>query len=227
MILPAWIVGFSLLGVGSLAHDAGHPIGAAMLSTVLIYASPAQLILYTALAGGGAVLTAALAVAFSAIRLMPMTIAIMPFLRRPRQSLIEQILLAHPVAATVWLENMRHLPGMEPDARVAFFTGFSVVCVGLSTIMTGIGFVLVSALPPALAAGLLGITPIYFTVAMVAGARRTGEWLAIGFGLALAPLAALTLGPDFDLISAGLVGGTIAYAIDRAVRSRRAAAALP
>lgn len=221
MILPAWIVGFSYLGVGSLARDAGHPIGAAMLSTALIYASPAQLILYTALASGGAALTAALAVAFSAIRLMPMTIAIMPYLRRPGQSLVEQMLLAHPVAATVWIENMRHLPGMEPNARVAFFAGYSVACVSLSTVMTGIGFVLVGALPLPLAAGLLCIAPIYFTIAMVAGARQIGEWLAIGFGLGLAPLATLTVGPDFDLIVAGLLGGTLAYAADRFVRRRR------
>src|SRR5215210_3021921 len=39
---PAWVVGFSLLGVGSMVRDVGHPVGAAMLSTLLIWAGPAQ-----------------------------------------------------------------------------------------------------------------------------------------------------------------------------------------
>ncbi len=58
LALPAWIVGFSLLGVGSLARDAGHPIGAAVLSTILIWAAPAQLILYGTLASGGLLVAA-------------------------------------------------------------------------------------------------------------------------------------------------------------------------
>ena len=83
-------------------RDVGHPIGAAMLSTLVIYAGPAQLILYTALANGGSVIAAAIAVAFSAIRLFPMTLSLMPYLRRPNQSIGQLLLLAHPVAATIW-----------------------------------------------------------------------------------------------------------------------------
>ena len=42
LVLPAWIVGTSLLGIGSLARDAGFPAGAAVVSTVFIWAAPAQ-----------------------------------------------------------------------------------------------------------------------------------------------------------------------------------------
>lgn len=221
LTLPGWIVGFSFLGVGSLARDAGHPIGAAMLSTLLIYAAPAQLILYSALASGGLVVAAALAVGFSAIRLLPMTMAIMPYLRRPGQSLLTQCLLAHPVAATVWIENMRRLPGMDPEERVPFYTGFVVVCFSLCLTMTALGFLLVGTLPRPLAAALLCLTPIYFTVAMASAARQIGDWLSIAAGLVLAPVATTLIGRDFDLIAAGLGGGSAAYLADRAFRRRR------
>lgn len=220
--LPAWIVGFSFLGVGSLARDAGHPLGAALLSTLLVYAAPAQLILYTALASGGLVLAAAISVGFSAIRLLPMTIAILPYLRRPGQSIAVQCLIAHPVAATVWIENMRRLPGTAPEGRLPFYAGFSTVCVGLCIVMTAVGFLLVGALPRPFAAGLMCLTPIYFTISMIAGARGLGDGLAIGLGLALLPVAGAVVGRDFDIVAAGLIGGTLAYAADALGRRRRA-----
>ncbi|MDB5592519.1 AzlC family ABC transporter permease [Enterovirga sp.] len=219
---PAWIVGFSLLGVGSLARDAGHPIGAAMLSTVAIWAAPAQLILYAGIASGGLLLAAAISVALSAIRLLPMTIAILPLLRRPGQSLLTQLGLAHLVAATAWIEGMRRLPTMPEERRVPFFVGFALTCMAISTAMTAAGFLLVGALPRPLAAAILCLTPIYFTVAMTGAARHRGDWAAIGLGLGLLPVAQLLIGRDYDILAVGLVGGTAAYLVDRASQGRPA-----
>ena len=219
--LPAWIIGFSFLGVGSLARDAGHPMGAAVLSTLLVYAAPAQLILYTSLASGGLVLAAAIAVGFSAIRLFPMTLSLLPYLRRSNQSLGELLLLAHPVAATIWMESLRRLPPMEPEGRVPYYCGFASACTIVCTAMTAIGYALVGALPLPLAAGLMILTPIYFTTAMVSGARHLGDWLAIGLGIALLPIAQVVVGTDFDILAAGLLAGTLAYVVDRARRQTR------
>ena len=221
LALPAWIVGFSLLGVGSLARDAGHPIGAAMLSTIAVWASPAQVVLYASLASGGLLIATAIAVGVSAIRLLPMTMALMPYLRRPRQSTLEQLGLAHLVAATAWIEGMRRLPAMPAEERVPYFAGFGLTCLAVSTAMTGLGYLLVGSLPLPLAAGVLCLTPIYFTVSMIGGAKQLAEFVAVGLGLGLMPLAQWAIGKDFDILAAGLCGGTIAYGIGRA-RSRRA-----
>jgi predicted branched-subunit amino acid permease len=220
LALPAWIVGFSLLGVGSLARDAGHPIGAAVLSTVLIWAAPAQLILYGTLASGGLLVAAALAVALSAIRLLPMTLSIWPYLRRPGQPLWLQLLMAHFVAATSWIDATRHLPGMEPERRVPYYLGFASACMAVSATMTALGFLLVSALPAPLAAGLLCLTPLYFMISLVGSARDATDWLAIGLGIGLVPVAQLTIGKDFDLLATGLVGGTAAYLLGRILPRR-------
>ena len=215
LLLPAWIVGFSFLGVGSLALEAGHPLGAALFSTIVIFAAPAQLIFYGSLASGGLVLAAALAVGFSAIRLLPMTLALLPYLRRPGQGLAAQLGLAHLVAATPWIEGMRRLPAMPIEARAPYFTGFALACLSVSTAMTALGYLLVGALPAPLAAGLLILTPIYFTVSMCGSVRVLGEGLAIAAGLALLPLAQAIVGRDYDILVTGLAGGSAAYAVDR------------
>jgi predicted branched-subunit amino acid permease len=215
LALPAWIVGFSLLGVGSLARDAGQPAGSAVLSTLLIWAAPAQVILYGSIAAGTALPVIAIAVALSAVRLMPMTVALMPYVRRPGQGLAAQAFIAHFVTVTAWVDAMRRLPEMEPAARLPYFLGFAGSCLTVSTAATLAGYYLAGALPLPLAVGLVSVTPIYFMVSLVAGARLVADWAAIALGFVLLPVATVALGRDFDLLGAGLVGGTAAYLIGR------------
>ena len=90
----------------------------------------------------------------------------------------------------------------------------------MSAFSTLLGYFLVGALPRPLAAALLFMTPIYFTVALTAAARSVPDWIAVVLGFALAPLATPLVGKDFDLLAVGLFGGTAAYLVDR--RRRRA-----
>ena len=219
LILPAWVVGFSLFGVGSLASDVGHPAGAAVLSTLLIWAGPAQVILYAGLASGVALPALAAAVCLSSIRFLPMTISVMPLIRRPGQSILTQLIAAHFVAVTVWIESLRRLPALPLEHRLSYYFGFAVPTLCLSSLMTLAGFYLVDVLPTSLAAGLLFLTPVFFTLALSAGARTAGDWTAIALGFGLAPLFTLLVGRDFDLLATGLSGGTLAYLIGRGRRS--------
>ncbi len=218
LVLPAWIVGFSLLGVGSLAQDVGFPFLAAVLSTLLMWAAPAQVILFGGIAGGTALPLVAVAVSLSSIRLLPMTVSMMPMLRRPGQSLLTQLFVAHYVAVTVWVESNRRMPTMPPQERFGYYLGFANACLMVATTMTGIGFLLSAAVPPFLAAGLLFLTPLFFTIALIAGARTLLDQSALVLGAALAPLFTLLVGPDFDLLATGLVGGTLAWLIGRGRR---------
>jgi predicted branched-subunit amino acid permease len=215
LALPAWVVGFSLLGVGSLARDAGFPAGAAVLSTLLIWAGPAQAILFASVAAGMNLPAIALAISLSSIRFLPMTMAILPMLRRPGQGAATQLAAAHLVAVTTWVEGLRRLPGIAPEERVSYFFGLASGCIGLSLVTTYLGHVLAGTLPLPLAAGLLFLTPVFFSVSLVAGARVPADWAAIALGLVLAPVFHALLGKDLDLLAAGLVGGTAAYGIGR------------
>src|SRR3954464_15432969 len=114
LALPAWIVGFSLLGVGSLARDAGVPAGTAVLSTVLMWAAPAQVLLFAGLLAGTALPALAVAICVSSLRFLPMTMSILPLLRRPGQRWPVQAAAAHFVAVTAWVEGMGGAPGMPP-----------------------------------------------------------------------------------------------------------------
>jgi len=213
--LPAWVVGLSLLGIGGLARDVGHPAGAALLSTLLMWAGPAQVILFGGLAAGAALPAIALAVCLSSIRLLPMTMSVLPLLRRPGQSIGVQLLTAHYVAVTVWVESLRRLPLMPEEQRFPYFLGFANATLAVSSLLTYLGYYLVGALPTPFAAGLLFLTPIFFTISLSAGARSVVDWSAISIGFVLTPLFTMTVGRDLDLLATGIFGGSAAYLIGR------------
>jgi predicted branched-subunit amino acid permease len=219
--LPAWVLGFSVLGIGSLARDAGFPAGAAALSTVVMWAGPAQAIFFASVAAGASYAVIALAVTLSSIRLLPMTVAILPLLRHPAQGVVTQLAAAHFIAVTMWVEGLRRLPPLPQTERVPYFFGFALACLVVCTTTTYIGYFLLGALPVPLAAGLLFLTPVFFTVSLVAGATSLADWAAMLFGAVLAPAFHILLGKDFDLLAAGLVGGTAAYALGKARPGRR------
>lgn len=219
--LPAWVVGFGLVGVGSLARDVGYPVDVAVLSTMLVWAGPSQVIFFASIAAGAAWSAIALAIGFASLRFLPMTVAILPLLRRPGQGIAMQLLLAHYVAVTAWTEGLRRLPGIAPHQRVAYFLGFANTCMAVSSVGTFAGYYLLDTLPIPFAAGLLCLTPIFFLVSLTAGLRHRGDVTALVLGLALAPLCERFIGGGFDLIVAGLIAGSIAFTVGR---KRKAAA---
>jgi predicted branched-subunit amino acid permease len=205
----------SFIGFGGLIRDIGFPLGAAILSTLLVWALPAQVLLAGGYAAGSAAPVIALAVALSSIRLFPMTAAILPYLRgRSRGIGGMQFVAAHFVAVTAWIEGMRHLPKLPAEARLPFFFGLAVPLVISSMVSTAIGYYLAGTLPRALAIGLLFLTPLSFLIQLSHNARDIVDRLALLFGLLLAPLMA-EFGGRFDLLWTGLVGGVAAWGVHR------------
>lgn len=220
LTFPAWVVGLSLFAVGSLAREVGFPPGAAVLSTVLIWAGPAQVIFFGGIGAGTALPFVAIAVALSSIRLLPMTMSILPLLRGSGgRGWATQLLVAHYVAVTVWVEGLRRLPPMPREERLPYYLGFVNAVLVACAATTLLGYYLVAAMPAPVAAGLLFLTPIFFTLSLVAGARVAADWLAIAFGFLLAPLATRIVGRDLDLLAIGLLGGTAAYVVGRMRRA--------
>ncbi|ODT44287.1 MAG: hypothetical protein ABS59_20850 [Methylobacterium sp. SCN 67-24] len=215
LMLPAWVVGLGLVGVGSLARDVGYPVEVAVLSTVLVWAGPSQVLFFASIAAGAAWSAIALAIGFASLRFLPMTIALLPLLRRPGQGVGMQILLSHYVAVTAWTEALRRLPALPPEQRPSYFLGFANALILVSALCTYAGYYLAGAVPVPIAAGLLALSPIFFMTSLTVGVRGFGDGLAIFLGLALSPVASWAIGGGFDLLAAGLVGGTIAFAVQR------------
>ena len=57
------------IGIGALAHDTHFSLAWALMSTALVWAGPAQIILISTLASGATIVQTAIAVTVSAIRL--------------------------------------------------------------------------------------------------------------------------------------------------------------
>ena len=207
--LPAWVVSAALIGVGPLAQAVGHPIGAAMASTIFVWAGPAQVLFYGGLASGMAYPALAFVIGLSSMRFLPMTMTVMQMLRRPKQSILMQFAIAHFVTVTVWAECLRRLPDMREDRRVPYFFGFPISCLVLSPFTTAFGYVLAGNVPSHFWAG----PGLFFPCSICAGAEDMPDWLAIGMGAVLEPLALHVAGPEFDLLVTGLVGGTVAFMI--------------
>lgn len=227
----------ALIGVGGLCRDIGYPMGAGIASTLLIWAGPAQVVLFGSLAAGVSLPAIAIAISLSSIRFVPMCMSILPLMRREAEPATADrparpgtptwlmLILAHYVAVTAWVEGMRRLPLMPRAARIPFYLGFANTVLLAATVATGAGYYLIGQLPPPLAAGLLFTSPIYFTVALAAGARQLIDWLALGLGFASTPLIALLVPAGFDLLVSGVGMGTLAYLLHRLHRARREKAA--
>ena len=213
--LPAWVVGASLISVGALAQSSGYSVDVAMASTLLVWAGPAQVLFFSGVSAGMALPALAIIIALSSMRFFPMTMALIPLLPIKNKSPFTQFMIGHMVSVTVWAESLRRLPPMNESDRIAYYFGFGGCCIFMSTVSTGLGFVLSNALPMAFSAGLLFLTPVFFTCSISAGARNSADWLAIASGLFLEPVLTDWVGPEFDLLVIGLIGGSSAYLVKR------------
>ncbi|MES1154824.1 MAG: AzlC family ABC transporter permease, partial [Pseudorhodoplanes sp.] len=116
----AYVLFGTFIGIGALAYDFGFSLLWVCLSSILIWAGPAQVILISALGGGGALIEVAIAVGLSGVRLLPMVVALLPVLRGPQTRQRDLILPAHFTAVSMWFESMRLAPQLDPKHRVTF-----------------------------------------------------------------------------------------------------------
>jgi predicted branched-subunit amino acid permease len=202
------------IGMGALAHDFGFPPWWLALSSMLVWAAPAQVILISALGTGASLFEAALAVTLSGIRLFPMVVALLPLLRGPSTRLRDLLLPAHFTSVSMWVESLRLLPGMPQNRRITFCNGLSVGYMGTAVVFGFVGYYLAAGLPVLLAATLLFLTPMSFLISTANNARMMVDRLALGFGLVLGPLLTY-LAVGLDLMWTGLIGGTLAYLAHR------------
>ena len=212
---PTLFLGLTYLGIGSLAWQANVSLGLVLMSTVLMWAGPAQVIFLAALINGLALPAIALSITLSSVRLLPMCVSLLPFLRGANGSRWHTLYMSHFIAVTAWVESIRRLPDMPLHGRVPYFLGLSHTLFFGALIACAVGYFLAGLLAPAMAAGLLFVTPVYFTIALVRNARNTIDWFALGFGFALAPIVPHFVGAGFDLLVLGVTGGTAAWWLQR------------
>jgi len=209
-----FVIGGTYVGIGALAHDFGFSSWWLALSTVLVWAGPAQVILISALGSGSPLAETALAVSLTGVRLLPMVVALLPLLRAESTRLRNLLLPTHLTSVSMWVESLRLLPGIAREHRIAFCNGVALGLVGVAVVFGFAGFYLAAGLPPLFAGGLLFLTPVSFLLSTARNARALVDKLALLLGLALAPLLAMQH-VQLDLMWSGVIGGTLAYGIHR------------
>lgn len=208
--VPAFVLCSTSVGFGALARDGGFALEHALFLSATTFALPNQVVLVDQLARGATLAGAALAVTLAAVRLMPMTITLIPLLRGTRRRPLLEIAAVHFVAITTWIEGHRLLPSLPPDLRLPFHFGLGVAMSGMMMLGTLAGYLLVSGLPAIVNAALLFTTPLYFFLSLVGTSRAQMDFAALALGCALAPIMYAAV-PGFDLLATGLTGGTLAF----------------
>lgn len=213
-LTPCLVLFLGALGFGALARDLGFSGGHATFLTLVVFALPAQVILIDQIARGADIVAAAFAVSLTGVRLFPMAVTLASYLRTPSATFLSMLAAAHPIAVTVWVEGMRRLPALPLSERLANFNGMGAALVAATTAGTIVGYLLAANVPPVVSAAMLFMTPMYFMISMIASRRTLADGLAVVFGFVLGPIVFLLM-PGFDLLIAGLVGGTAAHVIGR------------
>ena len=193
-----------------------------MLSTALQWAGPAQVILVTGLGPGTALIETAVAVSLSSVRLFPIVVALIPVVRQQTTRFWQLLIPVHFMAISVWIESMRAAPTLARDQRIAFCNGVGLTLLSIGVVFTAVGHTIQALLPAIFAAGAMFMTPISFLVSAARNARLLLDKLALGLGLAIGPVLALSK-VDFDLLWTGVIAGTLAYAAHRVQRRWKAA----
>lgn len=210
----AYVLFGTYVGIGALSHDLNFTLAWTALSTVLVWAGPAQVIVVSTLGSGSTLIQAAIAVGLSAIRLLPMVVALLPLIRTPNTRFRHLLLPAHFTAVSMWVESLRLVPTMPREHRISFCNGLGAGLMGSALVATFIGYFLAARLPPLFGAAVLFLTPISFLVSTARNSRTLVDRLALLFGLIFAPLFTYAQF-ELDLLFAGLAAGTLAYGAHR------------
>jgi predicted branched-subunit amino acid permease len=208
--VAAFVLFATALGFGALARDAGFSLGQAAFLSVTMFALPNQVVLIDQLARGATISGAAMAVTLAAVRLFPMVAATMPALRGPKRRPALELLAAHFVAVTTWIEGTRRLPALPAELRLAHHLGIGVAVCCMMVLGSLAGFLLTGGVPAPVSAALVFTTPLYFILSLVISSQSRMDAAAVVLGCGLAPLLYLAV-PGFDLLATGLIGGTLAY----------------
>lgn len=219
--LPGLILAVSFVGFAGLAAESGLTAAQTIFMTAIVWALPAQVVLVGAIMSGNTLPAAALAVAFSSIRLMPMVIALVPEMRGERTSRWALYALSHFVAVTSWVLAMERLRGVPRERRTLYYAGLGGTLVLGNMLVVAATYAVAKQLPPIASASLLMLTPMYFVTSLWASARERAGHFAMVFGVVLGPVFHV-IAPDFDLLAAGLSGGAAAYAAHRLAKKRTA-----
>ena len=217
--IPALVLAAGYMGFGALAAGNGLSFVGTMLSTLLIWALPGQLVLVEMQSLGAPFFAVLLSVVVSAARFLPMTVVMMPLLREAGGKQSHYYAAAQLIAMTGWAWTMARFPSIPPERRLGYFFGFALTLMASASAATAVGFIAGDLLPPLAKVALIFMSPMYFLLILTGSTSDSLGRTAIVFGAIVGPIAHFVT-PQWSVLVAGVLGGTLGYAAHRAWRRR-------
>jgi predicted branched-subunit amino acid permease len=205
--LPLLVLASSFLGFGALVKETGLALWHGLISTATTWALPGQIAMIELYALGAPLLVILLAVTLTSVRLLPMTLALLPILRSPGRPRWQYYYVAHFIAVTGWSVAMRECPKMPREARLPYFAGFTAVFCTVCMVTTSAGFFLAGMVPLFVTLGLVFLNPIYFMLVFAADVRHPPRVFALFFGALMGPPLHI-ISADWGLLATGLIAGS-------------------
>ncbi len=212
--MPVLILNGAFIGFSSLAREAGFTLIETQFMVATVWALPSKVVLIGAVMSKSTLLATFLAVCLSAVRLMPMVVAIVPEMRAAKTRKITLYILSHFVAVTAWVMALERFKNVPRDDRTSFFAGLVCVLLISNLAMVYLTFQVAEDMPPLLSAALVFLTPLYFLFSLWGSARERASHYAMFAGLVFTPLCHSIM-PQIDILGAGIAGGALAYFIVR------------
>jgi len=207
--LPCVILIASMTGFGTVARDSGFDLGLALVATAGIWGLPGQLALVELYAAGSGLAAMVAASSLANARFLPMAVSFLPLLRAGLRRPVWMFPLVQLMSINSWVAGLRAFPRIDVVYRAHYYVVFALTIMTAGLVGTTLGYFSLHAMPRPLALGLIFLNPCYFAL-LFAGTRSASAMLALALGAVLGPATHL-LSPDWGLLLAGFVGGTVAF----------------
>lgn len=217
--MPALLMSAGFIGFGSMASDAGTSFVFAVLATILMWALPGQVVMLDMVTVKATLLATVLAVFMSAVRFLPMTVTLGPLMRAPGMNTgrWRAYLAVHWVATTSWALAMQRYPDMPAAQRAPWMVGFGTVCTVVAVVCCAIGYFGAGNFPRAIRIGLIFLMPVFFVILLAGDVRSRAMAASLVCGAIAGPVLYLW-SPEWSVVLGGLIGGTVAYLVQKQCR---------
>jgi len=201
-----------LIAIGALFKNLGFNNQESIFSTVLTNALLGSLVMAESMLIGASLLNIFLAVWFVNARLYPMAVSLFPLMMHKSQPKWKYYFSCHFIAVSAWLIMKSNYKKIPKEHRIDYWIGIGSATVSVSVIGTFLGFSFSEYLNKDMMMGLAILNPVYFLCMMVGASKTIPVSLSVFLGTILGPLIYL-FSPEWSILLAGVIGGTIAYLI--------------
>jgi predicted branched-subunit amino acid permease len=173
---------------------------------------PGSLVMAESMLIGASLFNIFLAVWFVNARLYPMTVSLFPLMMHKSQPKWKYYFSCHFIAVSAWLIMRSNYKQIPKKHRIDYWIGIGSATVSVSVLGTYIGFSFSDYFNKDMMIGLAILNPVYFLCMMVGASKTIQITLSVALGIILGPVIYL-FSPEWSILLAGVIGGTIAYLI--------------